>query len=172
MRTVTFVALATATLAFAATVATAQVNAGSMPERNMPMGLGLPKPKEKDPNEKTAYQKAKDLLAADKFEEAVATLQDVVRDDPRNDDAWHDLGYGNERLKHTGEAVGYYERALAIRAARKDTHWRLGALQLALKNLPKAEEQLGQLKTLCTTSCDELKNLESDIAAYKAANPS
>jgi hypothetical protein len=38
-------------------------------------------------------------------------------------------------------------------------------------NLPKAEEQLTQLKTLCTAWCQEAQDLEGQVAQYKADHP-
>ena len=165
MRTIRWTASAVVCLALSATGASAHMNTGGLPQKDIPIGLGMPKPK---PDAKTAYQQSKELIEEKKYAEAVPLLQAVVIDDPRNDDAWHDLAFANQELGHTGEAIGYYERALAIRPVRKDTRSRLGALQLALDNLPKAEEQVTELKRLCTTGCDELKNLEVEIAAYKA----
>jgi tetratricopeptide (TPR) repeat protein len=72
-----------------------------------------------------------------------------VSDDPRNDDAWHDLGYASQKLGRYADAVGYYERALAIRPSRKDTLALLGDTQLALNNIAGAEAQRNQLKQIC-----------------------
>jgi len=167
MRTVAWTATAVVSLALVATVAAAQTDSIPFPQRDMPIGLGMPQPKN-GPDPKTAYEESRDLLAREKFEAAIPLLQAIVIDDPRNDDAWNDLAFASQRLGRTGEAIGYYERALAIRPARKDTRERLGALQLALDNLPKAEEQLTELNKLCATACDELKSLQTEIAAYKA----
>jgi tetratricopeptide (TPR) repeat protein len=151
----------------------AQMNTGSLPTRDhTPLGGGF-KEKNKKTNEaqrKSAYQTAKDLMAARRYDEAVTVLLAVVNDDPRNDDAWNDLGYASQRLGRNAEAVGYYERALSIRASRRDTRARLGEVHLALNNLPKAEEQLNQLRQICTSGCDELQTLQAQITAYKAVH--
>ena len=47
----------------------------------------------------------------------------------------------------------------------------LGELYLMMKNLPKAEEQLAKLKSICPAGCEELEDLEADIADYKAGRP-
>lgn len=171
MRTVIRAALSVVCLVFFAASALAQTGAGPTAERNMPYGLGMPKPKDKKQKSVSQYQEAKTLLADGKYEAAVPLLQRTVADDPRNDDAWHDLGYASQRLGRNNEALGYYERALSIRPSRKDTRAQLGELHLALGNLAKAEEQLAQLKQLCPSGCPELQRLEAQVAAYKAAHP-
>lgn len=149
-----------------------QQEKGSTPYRQPPPIGDQFKNKLKRGQEKneSKHQAAKDLMAQGKHEEAIPLLQAVVTDDPRNDDAWNDLGLASQRLGRNADAVGYYERALAVRASRKDTRGLLGEVQLALNNLAKAEEQRDRLKALCTEGCAELQTLEGQISAYKAAH--
>lgn len=161
---------------FAASIAApvfGQQEKGATPYREPPPLGDQFKNKLKRGDEKgeTKHQAAKDLMAQGKYEEAIPLLQGVVTDDPRNDDAWNDLGLASRRLGRNADAVGYYERALAIRSSRKDTRGLLGEVQLAMDNLAKAEEQRDKLKQLCTEGCAELQTLEGQIAAYKTAHP-
>ena len=165
-------ALATS-LTLAATIVTATAVAQPVmpptPWRdNVPMGGGF---KNKKAEKKTDYQAAQELLKADKFDEAIPILLDVVAKDARNDDAWHDLGYANQRLGRNTEAAGYYKRALAIKPARRDTRAKLGEVYLALNNIEKAEEQLKQLTQACPDGCEEQQQLQTQVAAYKTAHP-
>ena len=138
---------------------------------NTPIGGGFKEKKSSDQSKKTDYQTARQLMQAGNYAEAVPVLLPVVANDPRNDDAWNDLGYASRQLGRNAGAAGYYERALSIRAGRRDTRARLGEVHLALNNLPRAEEQLNQLKQICTSGCDELHALEAQITAYKAVHP-
>ena len=164
-------------LAFAAVIAApvfAQMpDTGPTPYRdNTPLGGGFKeKNKKSDQSKKTDYQTARQLMQAGNNADAVPVLLRVVANDPRIDAAWNDLGYASQQLGRNAEAAGYYERALSIKPGRKDTRARLGEVHLALNNLPKAEEQLNQLKQICTSGCDELHTLEAQITAYKAVHP-
>jgi tetratricopeptide (TPR) repeat protein len=144
---------------------------GPTPYRDYtPMGGGF-KNKKKASDKKTDYQTAQDLLGAGRFEEAIPPLLRVVADDPRNDDAWHDLGFANQRLGRFAEAAGHYERALAIKPTRRNTRARLGEVYLALNNVQKAEEQLTELAKVCGGGCEEQQQLQAQVEAYKAAHP-
>ena len=151
----------------------AQPEMGVTPNRDLvPIGGGFrEKSKKKDEAKKSEYQVAQGLMSESKYDEAVPMLQRVVADDPRNADAWNDLGLSHQRLGRNAEALADFEHALAISPARKDIRANLGNAHLAMGNLPKAEEQLAQLKTLCTAWCQEAQNLEGQIAEYKAGHP-
>jgi len=176
MKTTTKAALVFgALLAFSAMTvkAPAQPLGGPTAERDLtPLGGGFKeKKKNKNTAKKTDYQVAQELMGENKNEEAIPVLLRVVADDARNADAWNDLGLASQKLGRNAEAVGYFERALAISPSRKDTRAHLGTVHLAMGSLPKAEEQLAQLKTLCTAWCQEAQNLEGQIAEYKASHP-
>jgi tetratricopeptide (TPR) repeat protein len=176
MRTGRRLSLATI-LAMATTIVTVTSVAAQMvipptPYRdNTPMGGGFKNKKKKDETKKTDYKAAQELMAAEKFEEAIPVLLGVVASDARNDDAWHDLGYASQRLGRNTEAAGYYERALAIKPAKRNTRARLGEIYLALNNVEKADEQLKQLTQACPEGCEELQQLQTQVAAYKTAHP-
>lgn len=134
-----------------------------------PMGGGF-RDKKKSETKKTDYKTAQELMAAEKFDEAIPVLLTVVANDARNDDAWHDLGYASQRLSRNTEAAGYYERALSIKPTRRNTRAKLGEVYLALDNVAKAEEQLKQLTQTCPEGCEEQKHLQAQIEAYKTAH--
>jgi tetratricopeptide (TPR) repeat protein len=165
--------LAVATTIVTVTAVAAQMVIPPTPYRdNTPMGGGFKNKKKKtEETKKTDYTAAQDLLAAEKFEEAIPVLLGVVANDARNDDAWHDLGYASQRLGRNTEAAGYYERALAIKPARRNTRAKLGEVYLALNNVEKAEEQLKQLTQACPDGCEELQQLQTQVATYKTAHP-
>ncbi|MFM9864472.1 MAG: tetratricopeptide repeat protein, partial [Micropepsaceae bacterium] len=103
--------------------------------------------------------------------EAIPLLQKVVADNPRDADAWNYLGFASRKTGKLDEALGYYDKALKLDPRHKGAHEYLGELYLMMKNLPKAEEQLVILKGICASNCEEVEDLEADIADYKAAKP-
>jgi tetratricopeptide (TPR) repeat protein len=137
----------------------------------------IPRPNPSGPNKKkeeareTDFQKAEYLIKGEKFDEAIPLLQKVVADNPRDADAWNYLGFASRKLGKLDEALGYYQKALGISPSHKGANEYLGELYLMMKNPAKAEEQLGKLKGICPSGCEELEDLEADIADYKAANP-
>ena len=137
----------------------------------------IPRPSPSGPNKKkeeareTDFQKAEYLIKGEKFDEAIPLLQKVVADNPRDADAWNYLGFASRKLGKLDEALGYYQKALSISPSHKGANEYLGELYLMMKNQPKAEEQLAKLKGICPSGCEELEDLEADIADYKAANP-
>lgn len=146
---------------------------GSMPRPDMPRPSPSPS-KPKDQARETEFQKAEYLIKGEKCAEAIPILQGVVADNPRDADAWNYLGFCHRQLGKNQEALGYYEKALKLNPKHKGAHEYLGELYLKMGNLPKAEEELVILKGLCPGGCEELEDLEADIADYKAngAKPS
>ncbi len=156
---------AAAALTFVSTNALANGGGGSVPRVEVPR----PSPSsKKEETRETDFQKAEYMIKGEQYAEAVPLLQKVVADNPRDADAWNYLGFASRKLGKLDEALGYYEKALKLDARHKGAHEYLGELYLMMKNLPKAEEQLTLLKGICASNCEEVEDLEADIADYKA----
>jgi tetratricopeptide (TPR) repeat protein len=140
---------------------------GSVPSPDIPRPPPSPS-KPKDQARETDFEKAEYLIKGDKCDEAIPLLQSVVADNPRDADAWNYLGFCARKLGRKEEALGYYQKALAINPKHKGAHEYLGELYLMMGDLVKAEEQLAILKGLCPSGCEELEDLEADIADFKA----
>ena len=110
---------------------------------------------------------AKDI-DAQKYEEAISLLQKVIGRDARNADAWNLLGFSNRKIGKYADALGAYEKALAINPNHLGANEYLGELYVETGDLPKAEERLGRLNSLCPRGCDEARMLKAAIAAKKA----
>ncbi len=162
----TLAALAVAGLFTAEAMAAA--GGGSVPKIETPRPSATNK---KDEARETDFQKAEYLIKGEKYDEAVPLLQKVVADNPRDADAWNYLGFCSRKLGKKEDALGYYQKALAIDPKHKGAHEYLGELYLQMNDLAKAEEQLTILKGLCPGGCEELEDLEADIADYKANRP-
>lgn len=142
---------------------------GSMPRPEGPrIDDSQKKRTKKEQARETDFEKAEYLIKGEKYDEAIPLLQKVVADNPRDADAWNYLGFAARKLGRKEEALGYYQRALGVNASHKGANEYLGELYLQMGNLPKAEEQLTKLKTLCPSGCEELEDLEADVADFKA----
>lgn len=156
---------AAAALTVVSTDALANGGGGSVPRVEAPR----PSPSsKKEETRETDFQKAEYMIKGEQYAEAVPLLQKVVADNPRDADAWNYLGFASRKLGKLDEALGYYEKALKLDPRHKGAHEYLGELYLMMKNLPKAEEQLTLLKGICASNCEEVEDLEADIADYKA----
>lgn len=122
----------------------------------------------KDQARESAFDQAVYFIKAEKYDEAIPLLKQVVADNPKDADAWNYLGFASRKLGRKEEALGYYQKALAIDPKHKGAHEYLGELYLQMDDLPKAEAELATLKTLCPAGCEEVEELEANIAEYKA----
>lgn len=161
------IAIALTALSFAVTGALAASSGGPTPRPDVPRPQPSPS-KPKDQARESDFEKAEYLIKADKCDEAIPLLQSVVADNPRDADAWNYLGFCHRKMGKLQEALGYYERALKVNPKHKGANEYLGELYLMMNDLPKAEQQLAVLKGLCPSGCEELEDLEADIADYKA----
>lgn len=123
----------------------------------------------KEEQRETDFQKAEYMIKGEQYAEAIPILQKVVADNPRDTDAWNYLGFAARKLGRKEEALGYYQKALALDSKHKGANEYLGELYLMMNDLQKAEAQLAILKGICGTNCEEVEDLEADIADYKAA---
>jgi tetratricopeptide (TPR) repeat protein len=117
------------------------------------------------------YQKAVDLIDDEDYSEAIPLLEKVVAADSSNADAFNYLGYANRKLGKHSEALGYYQRALALKPNHLGANEYLGELYLEMKLLPEAEQRLAVLQKACG-ACEEYEDLKGEIDEYKANQPS
>jgi tetratricopeptide (TPR) repeat protein len=110
---------------------------------------------------------AKDI-GAQKYKDAISLLKKVVDHEPRNADAWSMLGFANRKIGKFADALGAYEKALAINPSHLGANEYLGELYyVETGDVAKAEERLQKLNGLCPKGCDEVSALKAAIAAKK-----
>lgn len=169
MTIVRIIGAATLASSLAALSITPAYAASSSPAPRTEMPRPAPQPgNKKDEARESDFSKAEYLIKADKCGEAIPILQGVVADNGRDADALNYLGFCHRTLGKYPEALAFYQRALAVNPRHKGANEYLGELYLKMNNLPKAEEQLAVLKGLCPQGCEELEDLEADIADFKA----
>jgi cytochrome c-type biogenesis protein CcmH/NrfG len=111
------------------------------------------------------YQKAVRAIEAEKYQQAVSLLESVVRNNPRNADAWNYLGFGERKLAHFDRSLAAYRKALRIEPDHLGANEYLGELYLQTGQPELAKEQLRKLEALCPGGCEEYRDLEQAIRA-------
>lgn len=117
-----------------------------------------------DPN----YARAKAMIEARDYTNALPLLQQVVTKDPKNADAYNLMGYATRKSGNAAGSLQYYQQALAIDSRHLGANEYIGEAYLMLDQLPQAEQHLARLDSLCVFGCAEHRMLKAAIANYKA----
>ena len=123
-------------------------------------GSSVPPP---DPN----YTKARSLIDAGSYAEAIPLLEKVVAAQPKSADAFNHLGYSHRKIGQIDAAFRNYQRALELQPKHLGANEYLGELYLELGELSKAEERLDVLDDACFFGCEEYSELKELIKDYK-----
>lgn len=113
------------------------------------------------------YARAMVEVKAGRYGTAIPLLADVVRNDPRNADAFNNLGYSHRKLGQREQASTYYAEALRLAPDHLGALEYQGELFLEFGDLPRAESNLNRLGRLCGR-CEHYEDLAQAIAAFKA----
>jgi tetratricopeptide (TPR) repeat protein len=114
------------------------------------------------------FAAGKKALAAEDWNDAIASLKLAGLREPRNADIQNYIGYAYRRLRDLGHAMEHYRQALTLNPRHRGAHAHLGELFLVFREPAKAEEHLAALQRICLVPCEELRDLERAIAAYKS----
>lgn len=116
---------------------------------------------------------AREAIKAKDWRKALAELNIVVREEPRNADAHNLLGYSYRKQAQPNmpKAFEHYKRALELDPNHKGAHEYIGEAYLMDKKPAEAEKHLAALEKICgNKTCEEYQDLAKAIAQYKAAN--
>ena len=122
------------------------------------------------PPEPSKLADAENAIEAGNYNRAIELLQKVVASDSQNADAWNYIGFSHRNLQRLDQALGAYQKALAIDPEHRGANEYLGELYLQTGNLAKAKERLEKLDDVCTFGCDEFDDLKQAIKAYEASH--
>ncbi len=112
------------------------------------------------------------LIDDEKFEQAIAELDQALEEDADNPDLLNLIAYSHRQLERYEIALNYYQRALEIEPDHRGANEYLGELYLSLGQLDKAEQRLAVLDEDCFFGCREYDMLERAIEIYRRENPS
>jgi len=115
------------------------------------------------------YSEGERLVKAKDYAKAIPVLEKALMEDVRDADANNLLGYSYRKMGNTQSALNYYQRALQLNPNHRGANEYLGQLYVEMKDLPKAEERLAKLGTLCApATCEEYRDLKQSIDQAKA----
>ena len=114
---------------------------------------------------------AEKAVQAKDWNKAIGLLNRVVADSPKNADAYNYLGYSHRKLGNRDQALTYYNQALYLDPNHRGALEYSGELFLDMKDLAKAEEQLTKLAKVCGPRCNEYRELQDQVAKFKAGQP-
>jgi predicted Zn-dependent protease len=114
------------------------------------------------------FAKAKSMIEAGDYKNALPLLQQVVAKDARNAEAYNLMGYATRKSGDPNGALQYYNQALSIDPKHVGAMEYLGEAYLQLNRLPDAEQMLAKLDQACVFGCTEQRTLKTAIANYKA----
>ena len=117
------------------------------------------------------YAAGKQALEKKNWQEAARRFQRATVHDPDNPDLQNYLGYSYRNLKQFDLAFKYYKRAIELDPRHRGAHEYIGEAYLMVNDLPNAEKHLAALRGICLLPCEELEDLEREVAAYKAKRP-
>ena len=123
-----------------------------------------PTAKPEDP----VYTAAVKEIKAKNYAAAIPLLEDVVKRDSTNADAFNYLAYAIRKNGDPAKSLPIYEKVLALDPKHRGAHEYIGEAYLALDNLPKAKEHLARLDKLCFLPCSEYTDLKKAVRAYES----
>lgn len=101
------------------------------------------------------------------WREAAQRFSRAALRDPDNADLHNYLGYSYRNLGQLDLAFKHYQRALQLNPRHRGAHEYIGEAYLMANNLAKAEEHLAALRRICLLPCEELADLEREVAKYR-----
>ncbi len=110
---------------------------------------------------KAQLAKAETSITNEQYKVAIRTLNDIVRTNPRNADAYNLLGFSYRKTKDFKRAERNYNRALRLDPDHKGALEYMGELFLETNRREKAQELLARLEKLCPNGCEELDVLRA-----------
>ena len=113
------------------------------------------------------YKAGKQAVEARNWPEAARRFGAVALRAPENADVHNMLGFANRNLGKYDLAFKHYEHALAIDPRHKGAHEYIGETYLKVGDLASAQRHLAALERLCPLSCEELKDLQREIAEFR-----
>jgi Flp pilus assembly protein TadD len=112
------------------------------------------------------YDRAMALIDDERYAEAVPLLQAVVKREPKNADAWSQLGFASRKSGNWKEGEGFYAKALALDPNHQEAMEYLGELYLETGRPEQAAALLARLVKLCPDGCEARSELEEAIEEH------
>jgi len=136
------------------------------------IGLGAGSPCFSDPAETTPQVSAEDpeyvagrkALEAKNWTSAIKSFSSTAERNPRNADIQNYLGYAYRKAGKLDLALKHYNRALTLNPRHRGAHEYIGEAYLLKGDVKSAQKHLAALREICSLPCEELTDLEREIA--------
>ncbi|HWA48905.1 MAG TPA: tetratricopeptide repeat protein [Dongiaceae bacterium] len=115
----------------------------------------------------TDLDTARQLVDGQQYEEALPLLLHLDEKGRSNPDVLNLIGFSLRKTGKMADALGYYQRALALDPEHLGANEYLGELYLEIKQPAKAKERLAVLQKACG-DCEEFEDLQAQIDRYAA----
>jgi tetratricopeptide (TPR) repeat protein len=112
------------------------------------------------------YAAGKKALERKDWREAAQCFNKAALRDPDNADLQNYLGYSYRHLRQFDLAFKHYKRALTLNPRHRGAHEYIGEAYLMRGDLKSAQKHLAALREICLLPCEELADLEREIAKY------
>jgi Flp pilus assembly protein TadD len=106
-------------------------------------------------------------VEAGDYAQALTLLEEIVRGDPDNADAWNYVGYSQRKLQRYAEAEESYKTALKIEPEHTGALEYLGELYLETDRPELARAQLQKLDKACFFGCEAYDELKEAIDSFE-----
>lgn len=143
------------------------------------IGLSASSPCFSDPEESTPEVSAADLdyaagkkaLDVKNWTSAIKSFSAAADRNPRNADIQNYLGYAYRKTGKLDLAFKHYNRALALNPRHRGAHEYIGEAYLLKGDVKSAEKHLAALREICSLPCEELTDLEREVAKHRKKPP-
>ena len=120
------------------------------------------------------YLAGRKAFEAKNWHSAIKSFSSAEKRNPGNADIQNYLGYAYRKTGNLDLAFKHYNRALSLNPRHRGAHEYIGEAYLIKGDLKSAQKHLAAIREICTLPCEELTDLEREIASYvkKSANRS
>ena len=138
------------------------------------MALSRADPLDTDPASSTLdpdYAAGRKAIDAKDWNAAIKSLSAAARRNPANADIQNYLGFAYRKAANLDLAFKHYKQALALDPRHRGAHEYIGEAYLMKGDLKSAQEHLAALRKICLLPCEELADLEREIANHVKTSP-
>jgi Flp pilus assembly protein TadD len=117
------------------------------------------------------YAAGRKALDTKDWNAAIKSLSSAARRNPANADIHNYLGFAYRKAAKLDLAFKHYKQALSLDPRHRGAHEYIGEAYLMKGDLKSAERHLAALREICRLPCEELTDLEREIANYVKKSP-